>query len=68
MKPPRVFILSAVKIGGKDRQIALDKYSRLVVLFDPRLIFDLVLRGYSSNYKEICHFQRSKTISQIPAC
>ena len=30
---PRVFILGVVKIGGKDQQIALHEYSRLVVFF-----------------------------------
>ena len=60
----RVFILSVVELSGKDQQIALDEYSRLVVPFDPGSTFSSVMRGQSSNFRDIGHFSSYKTISK----
>ena len=58
VRPLRFFILSVVKIGGKDQQIALDEYSRLVVFFDHRLTFDLVWSGEPGS-----HIPRSRRMA-----
>ena len=77
--PPGVSKLSVVELSGKNQRIALDEYSRLVVrFFGPRSIFDPVMRGQRSNFREIGNFSNyiyciSKTIDRSdirfsPAC
>ena len=70
---------SVVELSGKDQHIALDEYSRLVVLFlGPRSIFDPVVAGQRSNLRKFYDFSTirvriSKTIyrsgmGHSPAC
>ena len=48
--------LRVVELSGKEQRIALDGYSRLMVDFRPRSIFDPVLRGQRSSFHEIGNF------------
>ena len=50
---PGVSKLSVVALRENNQSIALDEYSRLVVYFDPRSTFDLVMAGQRSIFGEI---------------
>ena len=80
MRPPLgVSKRSVVELSGKDQQIALAEYSRLVALvFGHRSIFDPVMAGQRSNFRKFYDFSTlrvhiSKTIyrsgmGSSPAC
>ena len=56
--PPGDSKRSVVELRGKDQQIAIAEYSRLVVpiIFDPRSIFDPVMAGQRSNFRKFRDF------------
>ena len=63
MRPPGVSKRSVVELRGKDQQIDLAEYSRLVVFcFGPRSIFDTVMAGQRSNFRKFHDFSTLRTI------
>ena len=54
--PLGIFKVSIIELSRKGQRIALDEYSRLMVLFDPRSKFDPVMRGERSNFPKIGKF------------
>ena len=85
VRPPPLGVSkrSVVELSGKNQQIALAEYSRLVVLFDIWYIFDIsifdpVMAGQRSNFRKFYDFSTlqvhiSKTIYRSgmgpsPAC
>ena len=63
MRPPLgVSKRSVVELRGKDQQIALAEYSRLVVLFLVLGQYDPVMAGQRSNFRKFHDFSTSRVV------